>query len=225
LQPNLGVVALGELPNIVSYVVADIPGLIEGASDGAGLGTRFLRHVERTRLLAHLVDVSDASGRPDAVKDFEVIMSELANFGADLESKPMIVVASKVDVANPEKLAKLKKYAARKRLPFFEISAVTGQGVKELQWAMARYVEQVRAAEALGEKADIRLPEVEKKQSGRSERVGSPQRHRGTENLSVKATSKNGKRKKAKSTSSKRVVRKTAKTAAKKTTQRKRARD
>src|SRR5512143_3133940 len=123
LQPNLGVVALGELPNIVSYVVADIPGLIEGASDGAGLGTRFLRHVERTRLLAHLVDVSDASGRPDPVKDFEVILGELSNFGADLESKPMIVVASKIDVANTEKLAKVKKYAVRKRLPFFEISA------------------------------------------------------------------------------------------------------
>src|SRR5512147_1036137 len=164
LQPNLGVVALGELPNVVSYVVADIPGLIEGASEGAGLGTRFLRHVERTRLLAHLVDDSDASGRHDPVKDFEVIMGELANFGADLESKPMIVVASKVDVANPKKLAKLKKYAARKRLPFYEISAVTGKGIPELQWAMARYVEQVRAADARGERADIRLPREEKEQ-------------------------------------------------------------
>jgi GTP-binding protein len=156
LQPNLGVVALGELPNLVSYVVADIPGLIEGASEGAGLGTRFLRHTERTRLLAHLVDVSDASGRPDPVQDFEVIMGELAKFGAELEQKPMIVIASKADVANPDKLAKLKKYAARKRLPFYEISAVTGQGIPELQWAMARYVQQVREADARGEKADIR---------------------------------------------------------------------
>ncbi len=162
LQPNLGVVALGELPNLVSYVVADIPGLIEGASEGAGLGTRFLRHVERTRLLAHLVDVSDASGRPDPVKDFEVIMGELANFGAELQEKPMIVIASKADVANPEKLTKLKKYAERKRLPFYEISAVTGKGVPELQWAMARYVQQVREAEGRGESPDIRLPKVEK---------------------------------------------------------------
>ncbi len=77
LQPNLGVVALGEMPNVVSYVVADIPGLIEGASDGAGLGTQFLRHIERTRCLVHLVDCSDASGRPDPVKDFDVILREL----------------------------------------------------------------------------------------------------------------------------------------------------
>jgi len=161
LQPNLGVVALGELPDLVSYVVADIPGLIEGASDGAGLGIRFLRHVERTRLLAHLVDVSDASGRPDPVKDFQVIVGELANFGGNLESKPMIVVASKADVANPEKLVKLKKYAERKRLPFYEISAVTGQGIPELQWAMARFVQEVREADARGEKLDIRTPREE----------------------------------------------------------------
>jgi len=161
LQPNLGVVALGEMPNIVSYVVADIPGLIEGASDGAGLGMRFLRHVERTRLLVHLIDVSDASGRPDPVQDFEVIMHELANFGAGLETKPMIVVASKVDVANPEKLEKLKKYTAKKRLRLYEISAVTGKGIPELQWAMANFVQQVREAEANGEHIDLRLPKAE----------------------------------------------------------------
>ncbi|MDT8071154.1 MAG: GTPase ObgE [Terriglobia bacterium] len=225
LQPNLGVVALGELPNVVSYVVADIPGLIEGASEGAGLGTRFLRHVERTRLLAHLVDVSDASGRLDPVKDFEVIMGELANFGADLELKPMIVVASKADVANPEKLAKVKKYAARKRMPFFEISAVTGQGIKELQWAMARYVEQVRAAEVSGEKADLRLPGVEKKQRERLHRIDSPRRRRGTESLGRKAKSKSGKAAKSRAVTSKRIAQKPAKKAAKKTTRPKRARD
>ncbi len=162
LQPNLGVVALGEMPNIVSYVVADIPGLIEGASEGAGLGMRFLRHVERTRLLVHLVDVSDASGRPDPVQDFEVIMHELANFGAELEQKPMIVVASKIDVANPEKLETLRKFAAKNRLPFYEISAVTGKGIPELQWAMANFVQKVREAQARGETVDIRLPKPEK---------------------------------------------------------------
>src|SRR5204863_249881 len=80
-----------------SFVVADIPGLIEGAHTGSGLGTQFLRHVERTRLLLHLVDVSDASDRPDPVKDVEVIMGELASFGAKLDEKPMIMVASKID--------------------------------------------------------------------------------------------------------------------------------
>ena len=77
-------------------------GLIEGASEGAGLGTQFLRHIERTRLLVHLVDVSDASGRPDPAKDYEVITSELASSGSGLDSKPTIVVASKIDAANKE---------------------------------------------------------------------------------------------------------------------------
>jgi len=101
LQPNLGVVVVGEPADEISFVVADIPGLIEGASEGAGLGTQFLRHIERTRLLVHLVDVSDASGRPDPVADYEVITRELATFGAGLDSKPTVVVASKIDVANP----------------------------------------------------------------------------------------------------------------------------
>jgi GTP-binding protein len=144
LQPNLGVVALGEMPNVVSYVVADIPGLIEGASDGAGLGTQFLRHIERTRCLVHLVDCSDASGRPDPVKDFDVILRELRKFGAGLERKPMIVVASKMDAAIPAKVEKLRKHARKLGLEFYEISAVTGAGITELAWAMARYVEEVR---------------------------------------------------------------------------------
>src|SRR5437763_11210713 len=96
LQPNLGVVAVGDARNERSFVVADIPGLIEGAHTGAGLGTQFLRHIERTRLLVHLVDASDATGRPDVVKDVEVILGELASFGAELENKPMIMVASKI---------------------------------------------------------------------------------------------------------------------------------
>jgi GTP-binding protein len=152
LQPNLGVVALGEMPNVVSYVVADIPGLIEGASDGAGLGTQFLRHIERTRCLVHLVDCSEASGRPDPVKDFDVIMRELRKFGAGLERKPMIVVASKADAASPQKVEKLRKHARKLGLEFYEISAVTGAGVSELAWAMARYVEEVRRRNADGGK-------------------------------------------------------------------------
>lgn len=147
LQPNLGVVALGEVQDMISFVVADIPGLIEGASEGAGLGTRFLRHIERTRLLVHLVDVSDASGRPDTAKDFEVIMGELANFGAGLEHKPMIVVASKMDAANKDKLAKLKRNAKKQKLDLFPISAVTGEGIEELKWAIGHRIVRMRKEE------------------------------------------------------------------------------
>jgi GTPase len=146
LEPNLGVVAVGEARQEVSFVVADIPGLIEGAHTGAGLGTQFLRHIERTRLLVHLVDVSDGSGRDDVLKDVEIIMGELANFGAGLEKKPMLMVASKVDVANPDKLKKLKTWSTRKKLKFFPISAVTGEGVDKLKFAMAKEVESLRSA-------------------------------------------------------------------------------
>src|SRR5215471_1573520 len=145
LQPNLGVVTIGEPPHEESYVVADIPGLIEGAHTGTGLGTQFLRHIERTRVLAHLIDVSDASGRTDPVKDFDVIMTELESFGAGLEGKPMIVVASKIDVANPDKLARLRKYAKKLKLDLYEISAVTGKGIPELKYALGKRVVDIRA--------------------------------------------------------------------------------
>lgn len=158
LQPNLGVVAVGDKKNEVSFVVADIPGLIEGAHDGAGLGTQFLRHIERTRLLLHLVDVSDSSGRPDVVKDVEVILGELDSFGAHLAEKPMIMVASKIDVANKDKLAKLKVYCKKKKLELFPISAVTGKGIDELKYAMAEKVEELR--EKAAESAEATLPEI-----------------------------------------------------------------
>ena len=154
LEPNLGVVAVGDAPHEMSFVVADIPGLIEGAHEGAGLGTQFLRHIERTRLLVHLVDVSDASGRPDPVMDFEVIMGELGSFGAGLENKPMIVAASKCDVANKTKLAKLKKYAKSHSLELFPISAVTGEGVEKLKYAIAETVEAVRRTQPTEVSAD-----------------------------------------------------------------------
>jgi len=146
LEPNLGVVLVVDKKDEISFVVADIPGLIEGAHTGAGLGTQFLRHIERTRLLVHLVDVSDASGRDDVLKDVQVITGELANFGADLEKKPTIMVASKIDAANPEKLKKLKQWAARKKLKLYPISAVTGEGIDKLKYAMAEEVERVRQA-------------------------------------------------------------------------------
>src|SRR6202790_3627271 len=128
LQPNLGVVVVGEARDERSFVVADIPGLIEGAHTGSGLGTQFLRHIERTRLLVHLVDVSNDSGRPDPVKDVEVITKELKSFGGKLDEKPPILLASKIDVANKEKLAKLRKYAKKQGMDLYPISAVTGKG-------------------------------------------------------------------------------------------------
>src|SRR4051794_15643276 len=134
LEPNLGVVTVGDPADQESYVVADIPGLIEGAHSGHGLGIQFLRHIERTRLLLHLIDVSDSSGRPDPINDFEVIMNELASFGSGLAEKPMIVVAAKVDVANPQKLAKLNKFCEKRRYPFLAISAVTGEGIQKLKY-------------------------------------------------------------------------------------------
>ena len=136
LEPNLGVVTVGEMPRQTSFVVADMPGLIEGAHLGSGLGIQFLRHIERTRVLAHLIDVSDGSGRPDPVEDFKVICAELESFGHGLTDKPMIVIATKLDAANPEKLKKLTASAKRRKLEFHAISAVTGEGVESLKQAL-----------------------------------------------------------------------------------------
>src|SRR6476619_1589455 len=116
LEPNLGVVDLG---NYKTFVVADIPGLIEGASEGAGLGDRFLRHVERTTLMLHLVDVSSLSGR-DPISDYEIINRELANYDENLASRPQIVVATKIDALDePERLESLKKRAKKDGKEFF----------------------------------------------------------------------------------------------------------
>jgi GTP-binding protein len=135
LEPHLGVVRLEDER---SFVVADIPGLIEGAHEGHGLGIQFLRHVERTRLLVHLVDVSEATDR-DPVDDFHVIVRELASFSEDLAAKPMLVVATKMDVAqDPERVKSLEKLAAEQGLPFLRISSVTGEGIQELKFAMAQ---------------------------------------------------------------------------------------
>jgi GTP-binding protein len=160
LEPNLGVVTVGEEPEQESFVVADMPGLIEGAHLGSGLGIQFLRHIERTKILVHLVDVSDASGRPDPVEDFKVINKELASFTSTaiykeynafaddeeakdehpLANKTMIVCATKIDSANPEKLKKLAAHVKRRKLEFHAISAVTGQGIEELKWSLARHL-------------------------------------------------------------------------------------
>jgi GTP-binding protein len=138
LEPNLGVVSAND--DYTSFVVADIPGLIEGAHEGHGLGIQFLRHVERTRLLVHLVDVSESSGR-DPVNDFQVILTELASFSEELAAKPMFVVASKIDVAQDQaRIESVRSLADERGLPFFQISAVTGQGIDVLKRAMAERV-------------------------------------------------------------------------------------
>ena len=137
LEPQLGVVKMDDFR---SFVVADIPGLIEGAHLGHGLGTQFLRHIERTRLLVHLVDVSDATGRQPA-EDFETVMRELASFSEELAKKPMLVVATKIDVAqNRERIESLERLAAERGLAYFEISSVTGLGLEALKHAIAERV-------------------------------------------------------------------------------------
>lgn len=147
LAPNLGVVSIGESPHEESYVVADIPGLIEGAHLGAGLGVQFLRHIERTRVLVHLVDVSDGSGRDNPVEDFKVISAELESFGHGLDEKPVVIAATKADVANPDKLKKLQAMAKRKKMPLYLISAVTGEGIEKLKYAIGERVKALREEE------------------------------------------------------------------------------
>jgi GTP-binding protein len=153
LTPNLGVVHLDEDR---SFVVADVPGLIEGAHEGHGLGTKFLAHLERTKVLVHVVDVSSASNR-DPVEDFDVISRELELFAGagdetavSLAAKPRIIAANKIDALDePDRLKRLTKHAKKLRVPIFPVSAVTGAGMKELIEAMWREVAE-RTTSAVG---------------------------------------------------------------------------
>jgi GTPase len=148
LEPNLGVVDLGDFK---TFVVADIPGLIEGASEGAGLGDRFLRHVERTKLILHLVDVSSLSGR-DPVEDYEIINRELANYNLELGDRPQIVIATKIDALDdPERLKALKKRAKKDGKAFLEISSVTNTGIKELVFSVAGELDSMKRKKAEAE--------------------------------------------------------------------------
>lgn len=134
LTPVLGVVRIDEGN---SFVMADIPGLVEGASAGVGLGHEFLRHIERCRLLVHIVDVSGSEGR-DPIEDFELINLELANYSRELLSRKMIVAGNKLDIADERMVSRFERYIADKGLEFFRISAATGAGVKELVYYLSR---------------------------------------------------------------------------------------
>lgn len=144
LTPNLGVVSLSDNR---SFVVADVPGLIEGAHRGQGLGHQFLRHLERTRVLVHLVDISGATGR-DPVQDLDTVRRELQLFDADLASKPQLVAANKIDALDDESRAVAVGARAHELgLPFFRISGVTGAGVPELLETVWRELARSRAVE------------------------------------------------------------------------------
>jgi GTPase len=178
LEPHLGVVSAD--PDAApgqgrTFVVADLPGLIEGAHEGVGLGTRFLKHIERTRLIAHLVDTSDANDR-DPIRDFEIIEHELASFSPALTEKPMIVVATKLDATtNRQHLDELRAFAKKRGLEFYAVSSASGEGIVALVRAMAdaldripkpsreRDAEEARAAAAGIEGDDPTLPPPEKR--------------------------------------------------------------
>jgi GTP-binding protein len=152
LEPNLGVVNAdgggGTEGREVgrTYVVADLPGLIEGAHEGAGLGIRFLRHVERTRLLVHLIDTSDAS-EGDPTQAFGVISGELRAFSESLAEKPMMVVATKLDATTERtRLTELREFCKERGLEFHAISAATGEGVRELVRAIADALDKIPKA-------------------------------------------------------------------------------
>jgi len=163
LEPHLGVVSAD--PDAApgagrTFVVADLPGLIEGAHEGAGLGTRFLKHIERTRLIAHLVDTSDANDR-DPVRDFEIIEHELASFSPLLAEKPMIVVATKLDATTDRThLDELRAFSAKRGLEFHAISSATGEGIVELVRAMADALDRIPKPAVPADPADAPAPDA-----------------------------------------------------------------
>lgn len=158
LVPNLGVVSMGEGN---SFVLADIPGLIEGASEGVGLGHQFLRHVERCRMLIHIVDVSGSEGR-NPIDDFEKINEELAKFNPELAQRPMIVAGNKIDMAEPEQIESFKKYVNDKGYEYYSICAPIMEGTKELMnvtWNMLKDLPPIKEYEAEEIPLDALLPE------------------------------------------------------------------
>jgi GTP-binding protein len=154
LEPHLGVVDLGDFR---TFVVADIPGLIEGAHSGAGLGDRFLRHIERTKVLLHLVDVSSFSGR-DPVEDYLTVNRELKAYNAALANRPQIVVATKIDALDePARLESLREQAAAEGLSFFAISSVANKGTAELVAAIAARLDEINGLRETGDVIELAL--------------------------------------------------------------------
>lgn len=146
LVPNLGVVSMGEGN---SFVIADIPGLIEGASEGVGLGHQFLRHIERCRMLIHIVDVSGSEGR-NPIEDFERINEELVKFNPELAQRPMIVAGNKIDMAEPEQIEEFKAYVNSKGYDYYSICAPIYEGTKELMnvtWNMLKELPPIKEYE------------------------------------------------------------------------------
>jgi GTP-binding protein len=142
LHPNLGVVTVGAGR---SFVMADIPGLIEGAADGAGLGIRFLKHLQRTRVLLHLVDIAPFDPAADPVRDARTIVAELKKFAADLGKKERWILLNKIDLVEPKEAEKRAKEIIRRlrwKGPVFKISGATGEGTGELKQAVMRYLEE-----------------------------------------------------------------------------------
>jgi GTP-binding protein len=149
LIPHLGVVDFGGMK---SFVVADIPGLIEGAHLGHGLGVAFLKHVERTKILVHILDVSPYSGR-DPVRDYSIVMKEIEAFNPGLAKRHQILAANKIDLLGRDKkrLEAVKKLAVAERRPFFAVSALRGEGLGKLVAAMAKMLQELRReAESTG---------------------------------------------------------------------------
>ena len=158
LVPNLGVVSMGEGN---SFVLADIPGLIEGASEGVGLGHQFLRHVERCRMLIHIVDVSGSEGR-NPIDDFEKINEELKKFNPDLAERPMIVAGNKIDMAEPEQIEEFKKYVNDKGYEYYSICAPIMEGTKELMnvtWNMLKELPPIKEYEVEEITLEALIPE------------------------------------------------------------------
>ena len=168
LVPNLGMVRAGEY----SYVVADVPGLIEGASEGRGLGHQFLRHIERTALIMHVVDMTGGFEDRDPVEDYHVINRELEQYGAELSERPQIVVANKCDApGTADKIADLKRAALDDGHMFFAVSAVTGAGLNTLMLAVGEQVAKLRAELAVSdEPVDLRDDEWERRRLQREKR-------------------------------------------------------
>ncbi len=143
LQPNLGMVRVGEY----DYVVADIPGLIEGAAEGKGLGHEFLRHIERTALIMHVVDLSGSYEQRDPVHDYLVIKRELAEYASDLSQRPTVIVGNKCDLPGTEEASgRMRELAEREGLPYYEVSAATGVGMHDLMMAVGKMVRELRGA-------------------------------------------------------------------------------